>query len=147
MLCSLIQLLYVGYFIIEKLDLLAVWQFIQTQTLLQTSQDKLGKLLFLQVSSITRNIKLPEIFLFSVLLMHYDKASGVLRDTKHFCKTINMGSCSWDNNHIRVRLAQMAAPSHKQRVGASHVEQSLGKKCCAQNPAQEETHHGLAVDC
>lgn len=119
MLCSLIQLLYVGYFIIEKLDLLAVWQFIQTKTLLQTSQDKLGKQLFLQVSSIPRNIKLLEILLFSVLLMqyekasgvfsvllmHYEKASGVLSDTKHFCKTIDMGSCSWDSNHIRVRLA------------------------------------------
>lgn len=105
MLCSLIQLLHVGYFIIEKLDLLAVWQFIQTKTLLQTSQDKLGELLFLEMSSVTRSIKLPEIFCFSVLLMHYDKASGALSDTKHFYKTINMESCSWDSNHIRVRLA------------------------------------------
>lgn len=146
MLCSLIQLLYVGYFITEKLDLLAVWQFIQTKILLQISQDKLENLFFLQMSSITRNTKLPEIFLSPLLLMHHDKASGVLSHTEHFCKTINMWSCSWDSNHIRVRLAWMAAPSHK-RVGASHMEQSLGKKCCVQSPAQEKTHHGLAVDC
>lgn len=142
MLCSLIQLLYVGYFIIEKLDLLVV-AIHTNKTLLQTSQDKLGKLVFFQMGSITRNIKLPEIFLVTVLLMHYYKASGVLSDIKHFCKTINMWSFSWDSNHIR--LAQMAAPSHKQRVGASHMEQSLGKNCCVQNPAQEETHHGFAV--
>lgn len=93
MLCSLIQLLYVGYFITEKLDLLAVWQLLQTKALLQTSQDKPGELFFLQMSSITRNIKLSVIFLFSVLLVLYDKASGAsgaLGDKKHFCKTINM---------------------------------------------------------
>lgn len=89
MLCSLIQLLYVGYFIIEKLDLLVV-AIHTNKTLLQTSQDKLGKLFFLQMGSITRNIKLPEIFLFTVLLMHYNKASGVLSDIKHFCKTISI---------------------------------------------------------
>ena len=44
-----IQLLYVGYYIIEKLDLLAVWQFIKTKALLQTGQDKLGELEFCQV--------------------------------------------------------------------------------------------------
>lgn len=150
MLCSLIQLLYVGYFITEKLDLLAVWQFLQTKALLQTSQDKPGELFFLQMSSITRNIKLPVIFLFSVLLVLYDKASGAsgaLGDKKHFCKTINMWDCSWDSNHIRVRLAWMAASSNKKGVGATQVEQSLSKKCCVQNPAQEETHHRLVVDC
>lgn len=82
MLCSLIQLLYVGYFIIEKLDLLVVWQSIKNKTFLQTSQDKFGKLFFLQIGSITRNIKLLEIFLFSVLVMRYDKASGDLSHTK-----------------------------------------------------------------
>lgn len=44
-----IQLLYVSYSIIEKLDLLAVWWSIKTKAFLQTSQDELGELLFCQV--------------------------------------------------------------------------------------------------